>query len=533
MAAPPKTGGPGAPQEATLGTLFRDGCARFAERVAVSGAPAQERGVTYAELYRRVLARAADWQGRGARPGDRVAYLGENTPRFLEAYFAAAWLGCVLVPLNHRLSPRELAEILADAAPRLGFAEPVFGELAGQALPGGFLTSEPAEGAPDEATPAPPLHPSGPDELAHLYYTSGTTGRPKGVMLTHRNVLTHARTSVAELGLDAEDRWGHFAPMFHLADAWASFAITEVGGVHVLPGRFDARRALEVIEAERVTRSNLVPTMLAAMLADPEVHTRDLSSLRMILSGGAPIAPALVRRILETFGCTYVQTYGMTETSPFLTLGLLTPELEALPEDERLALVARTGRPFTGIDLEVVSADGEPVPADDRSVGEIRARGATVSPGYWNRPKETAEAFRDGWLYTGDLAVIDARGFLNIVDRKKDVILTGGENVYSTEVESVLYEHPDVVEAAVVGRPDERWGERVHAACVLRSGSEATEKELVSFCRERIASFKVPRSIELLAELPKTGSGKIAKHLLRGPLRGKSGGGGEAGAPGS
>jgi len=314
--------------------------------------------------------------------------------------------------------------------------------------------------------------------------------------------------------------------MFHLADAWASFAITEVGGTHVLPGRFDAKRALEVVEDERVTRSNLVPTMLVAMLADPGVHTRDLSSLRMILSGGAPIAPALVRRILETFGCTYVQTYGMTETSPFLTLGLLTPELEALPEDERLALVARTGRPFKGVDLEVVSADGKPVPADDRSVGEIRARGTSVSPGYWNRPEETAEAFRDGWLYTGDLAVIDARGFLNIVDRKKDVILTGGESVYSIEVESVLYEHPEVVEAAVVGLPDERWGERVHAACVLRPESAVTAQELVSFCRERIATYKAPRSIELLAELPKTGSGKIAKHLLRGPLREAAGRGG-------
>jgi len=236
----------------------------------------------------------------------------------------------------------------------------------------------------------------------------------------------------------------------------------------------------------------------------------------MLLSGGAPIAPALVERVIDAFSCRYVQTYGTTETSPFLTLGLLDGGLEALPREKRLAVVARTGRPFAAVELEVVDDSGRPVPKDDSTVGEIRARGPTVSPGYWRRPGETAAAFRNGWLHTGDLAVVDARGYLNIVDRKKDVILTGGETVYSTEVEAVLFAHPSVLEAAVVGLPDERWGERVHAVVAFREGASATPEELTAFCRERIAAYKAPRSFEFRASLPKTGSGKVEKHRLRG-----------------
>ncbi len=508
MASPDST------RPATLGSLFEEACSRFPERLAVIG---KEESCTYAALHRRVLARAGDWRERGVTRGERVAYLGENTPAFLEAYFAAAWSGAVLVPLNYRLSPRELRDILEDCQPSLLVWEPCFADLGEASFAGPSLEWEqlaeapPEQGAIHASTPAA----CAPDDLAHLYYTSGTTGRSKGVMLTHKNVVTHARASVLELGLDAEDRWGHFAPMFHLADAWACFAITDVGGAHVLPGRFDAREALTQIEVQHVTRTNLVPTMLAAMLADPHVHEFDPSSLRMILSGGAPIAPALVKRVIDTFACTYVQTYGMTETSPFLTLGLLTPELERLPEQERLAFVARTGRPFAAVELEVVTEAGERVPADDVTVGEIRARGATVTPGYWQRPEETRAAFRDDWLHTGDLAVVDAHGYLNIVDRKKDVILTGGENVYSTEVESVLFEHPAVLEAAVIGRPDERFGECVHAVCALRPGTRLGEAELIEFCRARIARYKAPRSVEFRERLPKTGSGKIAKHRLR------------------
>jgi fatty-acyl-CoA synthase len=367
------------------------------------------------------------------------------------------------------------------------------------------------------ALAGPPLRVTrvAPDDIAQLYYTSGTTGRPKGVQLTHRNVCVHAASAVRELGLGAADRWGHFAPMFHLADAWACFAITAVGGLHVLAPRFEAESALALVHDAGITITNLIPTMLKRLVECAAAREARCPSLRIVLSGGAPISPALVRQVLDVLRCEYAQTYGMTETSPYLTLGLLPEHLRRLPQDEVLRLRARTGRPFEGVELEVVDAHDRRVPADDRTVGEIRVRGATVTPGYWRRPEETARALRDGWLYTGDLAVVDAHGFVDIVDRKKDMILTGGENVYSTEVENALYEHPAVLEAAVFGVPDETWGETVTAAVVLRPGASLAAAELIAFCRERIAGYKTPRTVEFLADLPKTGSGKISKQALR------------------
>ena len=475
-----------------------------------------ERRLTYAALARRVRARAAAWRALGVERGARVAILEHNTTAFLEAYFAAAWLGAVLNPLNVRLAAPELAAILVDSGASLLVAgrefEPLVAAVRAAGAPLAPVLWTDAE--PDLALDCARA-PLAPDDLAHLYYTSGTTGRSKGVMLSHRNVCVHAQWAVEELALTAADRWGHFAPMFHLADAWATFALTQVGGVHVMVPRFEPETALEACERERITLTNLVPTMLKRLVECSRAAHTDFRHLRLVLSGGAPIAPALVRQVLATFGCEYVQTYGMTETSPYLTLGILSEAQKRLAPDEVLRLRARTGRPFGGIELEVVDEHGARVPADDRSVGEIRVRGATVTRGYWNRPDETARALREGWLYTGDLAVLDAHGLVNIVDRKKDMILTGGENVYTTEVENALYEHPSVLEAAVFGRPDPLWGESVHAAVVLRAGVTLTAEELRSFCRARIAGYKVPRAIEFLDELPKTGTGKISKHRLR------------------
>jgi acyl-CoA synthetase (AMP-forming)/AMP-acid ligase II len=335
------------------------------------------------------------------------------------------------------------------------------------------------------------------------------------VVLTHQNVCVHAKNAVAELSIEEGDVWGHFAPMFHLADAWAAFAMTLAGGRHVMVRRFDAGAVLAAIEREGVTISNLIPMMLNRMVGHPRVREFDLRSLRAILSGGAPIAPELVRRVMETLGCDYVQTYGMTETSPYLTLSLLPERLRDLPPEEQFRLKARTGRPFLGVELCVTDDRGRPVPPDDRTVGEIRVRGETVTPGYWHRPAETREAFEDGWLLTGDLAVVDGLGFVNIVDRKKDMIICGGENVYSIEVENVLYEHPGVREAAVIGIPDEAFGEAVLAAVVLRDGEAATAEELRNFCRCRLAGYKTPKRIEFLRRLPRTGSGKLTKAPLR------------------
>jgi len=470
----------------------------------------------------------------GLKRNDRVAILHENSPEFLEAYFAAAHLGIILVPLNFRLSTKEFAMILNDSGSRILISQGAFHSKVYQIPelvptierviwtqadfePSGSKEMEYESLLSDQTEEPPSCQAIKDDDVAQLYYTSGTTGRPKGVMLTHKNVKSHALGTIAELQLIDSDRWFHVAPLFHLADAWATFAITWVGGKHVILPSFDAREALRMIEEEKITISNLIPTMLNMMVNHPDVGDFDYSSLRVLLSGGAPIAPETVRKIIEVFKCDYIQTYGMTETSPYLTLSILKEHLKGLPWEEQLGFKAKTGREFVNVTLRVVDDKGNDVAEDDQQVGEIIVKGDTVTPGYWNLPEETNMAIRDGWLYTGDLAVIDHEKYVNIVDRKKDMILTGGENVYSTEVENVLYTHEHVLEAAVFGVPDPHWGETVKACVVLKEGCEVTEEEVILFCKKDLAHFKAPKSVDFLEALPKTGSGKIYKKGLRDP----------------
>jgi acyl-CoA synthetase (AMP-forming)/AMP-acid ligase II len=278
---------------------------------------------------------------------------------------------------------------------------------------------------------------------------------------------------------------------------------------------FEPKRVLEAIERERVTLTNMIPTTLNLLINEPEVERFDCGSLRVLLSGGAPIAPDVVRRIVETFGCDYIQTYGMTETSPYLTLSILKDHLKKRPYEEQLRYKSKTGREFIGVELKVVREDGSEVNPDDQEVGEIVVRGEIVTQGYWKLPEETQKAIRDGWLYTGDLAVIDHEGYVTIVDRKKDMIVTGGENVYSTEVEHTLYKHPAVLEAAVIGVPDEKWGEAVKAVLVRKEGQTATEQEIIEFCKGHLAHYKSPQSVDFVDSLPRTGSGKIHKKTIR------------------
>ena len=498
---------------------------------------------SYQEIYDRSRKLSVVLTKKGIGKGQVVSIVAPNSHEFLEAYFACAMAGIILNPINYRLAPGEIASIIADAgssallthadfrqliidvlatfsensSPRLDLAEiPIISFRDNKEV------AKPATWSDYEAELDAAIIEKGADsgqnaleQIANLYYTSGTTGEAKGVMLTYGNVSCHALCAIAELKLSDADIWMHAAPMFHLADAWAVFAITAVGGKHVILPYFRGDKALATIESEKISISNLIPTMLNAMINDEAIHRFSYSSLRAILSGGSSISPETVRRIVDAFGCEYVQTYGMTETSPYLTLSLPKAHMKHLCGEELLRIRSRTGRSFMGVELQVVRADGSHVACDNLEVGEIIARGPIVTPGYWNKPQETALAIRDGWLYTGDLAVIDAEGYLNIVDRKKDMIITGGENVYSTEVEHVLYEHTAVLECAVFGLPDPTWGESVSAAVVLRPGTTATAQDLVQFVKDKIAHFKAPRTIEFLTELPKTGSGKIQKKVLR------------------
>lgn len=491
-----------------------------------------ERRWTYQEFHERINRLSNSLRAFGVSKDDKVAILLPNCHAFLESYYGIAQIGAISVPINIRLSASEIAFILADSESKILITDPAYQKqidsirekMAGVKKilwTGDGITPQEERDLPYEESlkkgkpDSPPETPITGEDIAQIYYTSGTTGRPKGVMLSHKNVTTHALGTIAEIHLTDQDVWIHVAPLFHLADAWATWAVTWVGGRHVLVREFDAKTVLETIQKEKVTLTNLIPTMLNLMVNHPDAGRYDYSSLRVLLSGGAPIAPEVVRKIVETFKCDYIQTYGMTETSPYLTLSLLKEHLKQLPEKDQLRFKSKTGREFIAVELKVVNEKGEEIKKDEKEVGEIIVRGDIVTRGYWKLPEETAKSIRDGWLYTGDMAVMDEEGYVTIVDRKKDMILTGGENVYSTEVENVLYMHPAILECAVIGVPDEKWGEAVKGIVVLKPGHQATAEEIIKFCKDHIAHYKAPKSINFIDALPRTGSGKIQKKGLR------------------
>lgn len=501
----------------------------YSQKVAIVCA---ERQWTYEEFYSRINRLSNSLLDFGIGKGDKISILHPNCHYFLEAYYGISQIGAVSVPINYRLSPEEIAFIINHSESKILIVDPRFLDVIDsikdkiseikkiiytgniEVLKGEkdviyeeLIKVRNSEKIFDEIISE--------DDPAQIYYTSGTTGRPKGVVLSHKNVMTHALGTIAELQLTDRDVWIHVAPLFHLADAWATWAITWVGGRHILVREFEPKKVLETIEKEKVTITNLIPTMLNLMVNHPDVNKYDYSSLRVLLSGGAPIAPEVVRKIVETFKCDYIQTYGMTETSPYLTLSILKDHLKKLPKDEQLKFKAKTGREFIAVELKVVNDKGEEVKKDEKEVGEIIVKGDIVTKGYWKLPEETEKSIKNGWLYTGDLAVIDEEGYVTIVDRKKDMIVTGGENVYSTEVENVLYMHPAVLECAVIGVPDEKWGEAVKGIVVLKPGYKATAEEIIKFCKDRMAHYKAPKSIDFMDTLPRTGSGKIHKKGLR------------------
>jgi fatty-acyl-CoA synthase len=352
------------------------------------------------------------------------------------------------------------------------------------------------------------------DALGELFYTSGTSANPKGVMLTHRNIYLHALSAALNFSTNSEAVELHTIPLFH-ANGWGvAHSLTFVGGTHVMMQKFDPPEVFRLIEKERVHSCSLVPTMATALVNCPERPKYDLSSLKRITIGGAASSPTLVREVEEKIGCPCFSGYGLTETAPVLTTSRMKDGVR-WEGQERFEGQARTGYAIPGVEIRVVDGQGQDVPRDGKSIGEIAARSDGVMAGYWKQPEATAAVIRDGWFYTGDMATMDENGYVLIVDRKKDIIVSGGENISSLEVEKAILAHPAVYEIAVIPIPDERWGEAPKALVVLKPGAQATENELLEFCRGRLAHYKCPRSLEFMEALPKTGTGKILKKELR------------------
>jgi long-chain acyl-CoA synthetase len=487
---------------------------------------------TYGELRDRVVRIAAGLRELGVRPGQVVGTMLLNSHRHLEVWFAIPGGGLVLNDLNYRLAPAELDFIVRDCDTVALIVDDAFLEV-GRRLRDACSSPKHLIYAGDGATPDDaiayealaaaeprPLPSFDEGTLAAIFYTGGTTGLPKGAMLSHGNLLANAQHGIICIRYTPSDRYLHAAPMFHLADGSVTYALTWCGGAHMTIPRFDPVAFCGAVESERITFSVLVPTMLNMVVNHPVSSERDLSSLRLIGYGAAPMPGELQRRAMEVLRCDFTQLYGMTEAAPLVTQCTAEDHRRGMAGEEPYRTrLASAGSPIVGVQAEVRRDDGV-TRAPPGEPGEIYVRGPNVMMGYWNRPQETAEALTDdGWYRTGDVAYADEDDYLFIVDRAKDMIISGGENIYTTEVENAIYEHPAVLEAAVIGVPSEKWGESVHAVITVKPESALTAEEVIAHCRERIAAFKVPSSVELRREpLPKSGAGKILKRELREPF---------------
>src|ERR1700751_2192719 len=457
---------------------------------------------TFRELYIRVEGIAGMLTSHGFGVGDRLALLLPNGPDYIELIYACSMLGVIAVPLNTRLSTKEIDRVLEDARPH-GILR--HSSLAVPEVQLSWQQVVDEEPLPIRSAPAPKVF-YDPEAVLGLIYTSGTTGRPKGVMVTHGNILADVHNFNYWMRYSEGGIYLHAAPIFHIADFPSMFAAPAFGASQITIPKFSPQAFCETVEREHVTHTVLVPTMINLLTQFPDAKKYDLSGLQVLAYGGSPMAPELIHRTRELLPkVKLIQVYGLSETG-FLT-GLQDQEHT---EDKLISC----GRPCPGVDLMVTDTSGNQV--DPGQAGELVARGANVMRGYWNNPEETATSFRDGFFRTGDIGRQDNAGYFYILDRLKDMIVTGGENVYSGEVEAVISGHPAVREVAVFGIPDPKWGEIVKAGVVLKPGAALTADDLVAYCRRSLANFKVPRSIEFSqTELPKSGSGKILKRLLR------------------
>lgn len=471
-----------------------------------------ERQRTWSEVALRTRRVAGLLAALGVAPGDRVALLAPNGDHFVDFLFGSLWAGAVACPVNTRWTGGEIAFALADCGAEILIADPYFAPILDQ-LRRDVPTLREAVVLGDEFeqrlsnTAERVEHLRHGDDLAMILYTGGTTGRAKGVMLSHRALMAYALCLAGAGDAAPGACMLHTAPLFHVGAISGFLACLLGGGRHVFLPAFEAEAVMAAIAGQGVTDIFLVPTMLQAILDHPRFGEHDLTSVERIFYGAAPIPPALMDRAIAAMPRVgFVQGYGMTETSG--SISLLRPADHRDPARRRSA-----GRAVMTVEVRIVDADDNELPAGE--TGEIVARGEAVMTGYWNRPEETAEALRGGWMHTGDVGRMDADGYLHVVDRLKDMIITGGENVYSVEVEAVLAAHPAVSQCAVVGRPDARWGERVHAVIVARPSVMPDADAIMAYMRTRLAAYKCPRSIEFRAAMPLSAAGKILKAQLR------------------
>lgn len=486
-----------------------------------------DRRTTWSEFSDQVARLAGALISLGLKPEDRVAMLALNSDRHLAYYFATIWAGGIFVPLNTRLAPAEFGSILTDAGAKILVVDDALQSqlaeilkhtstpkhiiFAGDGQPPADLIDHEAFLASEE--PVPDANRGG-DDVATIIYTGGTTGLPKGVMLTHNNAVSNALSSLAIMYDGEPWTFLHIAPMFHIADSQWNTGVTIQAGTHVFSKKFVPGEMLKLISEHQITHTALVPTMINMLCQVPDVESYDVSSLRKVNFGGSSIAPAVIRRARKVFpNCQFIQGYGQTETSPNIAMLL---DKYNTDEGPYAGKIESAGQPVFSMEVRIVDLDDAELP--NGTVGEITTRGPHVMLGYWNKPEETAVALRGGWMHTGDMGVVDEDGFIFIVDRLKDMIISGGENVYSTEVEHVIYQHTAVADCAVIGIPHEKWGEAIHAIVVPKRGAVLTEEEIMNHCRQHIAGYKCPRSVEIRYDpMPMSGAGKILKKVLRAP----------------
>lgn len=492
----------------------------YGERIGVVDEPDQPASslgeLTYAELATLARRQAAHLDSLGIGRGERVAVVSHNSARLLASFFGVSGYGRVLVPVNFRLRPDEVRYIVEHSGAKVLYVDPELDEsLADVTAEHRFVLGDDEHLFGDEGVDPEPWEP---DEAATatINYTSGTTARPKGVQITHRNIWVNAVTFAMHVGISDRDVYLHTLPQFH-ANGWGMpFAMTGMGVKHVILRKVDGAEILRRVEEHGVTVMCAAPAVAAAVLEaaqgwEGEIPGRD--KVRIIMAGAPPPTQTVVR-VEEELGWEFVQIYGLTETSPLLTVNRTRAEWDDLDAEERAHLLTRAGAPALGVRLRLSEAgtdeDGEEVPG-----GEVLARSNVVLEGYWDQPEESARALEGGWFHTGDGGTIGDDGYLTISDRKKDVIITGGENVSSIEVEDVLFSHPAVAEVAVIGVPSDKWGETIKALVVLADGQEATEADLIAWCKEKAAGYKAPTSVEFRDELARTATGKLQKFKLR------------------